>query len=156
RLFSNGATMLKHPLIAALRNESFVKPSAAAHPALGPMWPAPLDTLLAGKPWLNTQPLRPEDLPGKVVLVNFWTSTCVNWVRTLPYGRAWAEKYKDRGLVVIGVHTPEFSVEKDFANVTRASASLGVGYPVVIDNDYGIWRAFGNHAWPALYFIDAD
>src|SRR5262249_58250162 len=92
--------------------------------------------------WLNSPPLTPEDLRGKVVLVNFWTFTCVNRLRTLPYVRAWAAKYKDRGLVVVGVHTPEFSVEKDFANVTRASAALGVGYPVVTDNDFAIWRAF--------------
>jgi thiol-disulfide isomerase/thioredoxin len=117
---------------------------------------APLDKLLSARQWINTEPLRAEDLRGKVVLVNFWTFTCVNWLRTLPYVRAWAEKYKDRGLVVVGVHTPEFSVEKDVANVTRASASLGVGYPVAIDNDYAIWRAFDNYAWPANYFVDAS
>lgn len=115
---------------------------------------APLASVLTAKNWLNTAPLRPEDLRGKVVLVDFWTFTCVNWLRTLPYVRAWADKYKDRGLVVVGVHTPEFNVEKDFANVTRASASLGVRYPVATDNDFAIWRAFDNYAWPASYFVD--
>ena len=89
-------------------------------------------------------------------MVNFWTFTCINSLRALPYLRAWAEKYQDRGLVVIGVHTPEFAFEKDFANVAKQSGLLDVGYPVVIDNDYGIWRAFGNRAWPAFYFIGAD
>jgi thiol-disulfide isomerase/thioredoxin len=117
---------------------------------------APLGMLLTAQKWLNTPPLRAEDLRGKVVLVNFWTLSCVNWLRTLPYVRAWAEKYKDRGLVVIGVHTPEFTFEHDLTNVTRASASLRVSYPVAIDNDYGIWRAFDNYAWPASYFIDAS
>jgi thiol-disulfide isomerase/thioredoxin len=88
--------------------------------------------------------------------VNFWTYSCINCLRVLPHVRAWAEKYKDRGLVVIGVHTPEFAFEKDVANVGKASVSLGVGYPVAIDNDFGIWRAFNNQAWPALYFIGAD
>src|SRR5262249_7637793 len=111
---------------------------------------------LTAQKWLNTPPLRPEDLRGKVVLVNFWTFTCVNWLRTFPYVRAWAEKYKDRGLVVVGVHTPEFNVEQDFGNVTRAAAALGVGYPVGTDNDFAVWRAFDNYAWPASYFIGAD
>src|ERR1700736_619505 len=153
RSFSEDGDMLKHPLVAAARKEPMMTMGPSGQdPALS----APLASVLTAQKWLNTQPLRPEDLRGKVVLVNFWTFTCVNWLRTLPYVRAWAEKYKDRGLVVIGVHTPEFNVEKDFANVTRASASLGVGYPVAIDNDYAIWRAFDNYAWPALYFIDAD
>ncbi len=88
--------------------------------------------------------------------MNFWTYSCINCLRTLPYVRAWAEKYKDRGLVVIGVHTPEFAFEKDVANVRKATASLGVGHPVVLDNDFAIWRAFGNQAWPAFFFIGAD
>lgn len=115
-----------------------------------------LSSLLGGRQWLNTQPLRPQDLQGKVVLVNFWTYTCVNSLRALPYLRAWAEKYKDRGLVVVGVHTPEFAFERDVGNVSKQSVSLDVGFPVVIDNDYRIWRAFGNRAWPAFYFIDGD
>jgi len=112
--------------------------------------------LLAGGPWLNGAPLRPEDLRGKVVLVNFWTYSCINCLRNLPYVRAWADKYRDRGLVVVGVHTPEFAFEREAANVRSALHSLDVRYPVVLDNDYGIWRAFGNQAWPALYFIGAD
>jgi len=105
--------------------------------------------------WLNSQPLTPESLRGKVVLIDFWTYTCINWQRSLPYVRAWAEKYKDQGLVVIGVHTPEFGFEKDLNNVRTAVKALKVDYPVAIDNDYAIWRAFRNNYWPALYFVDA-
>src|ERR1043166_6897380 len=152
RSFFEGNDMVKHPLIAARQHPMMTMGPARQGPALS----APLASLLTAQKWLNTEPLRPESLRGKVVLVNFWTFTCVNWLRTFPYVRAWADKYKDRGLVVVGVHTPEFNVEKDFANVTRAAASLGVGYPVATDNDYAIWRAFDNYAWPALYFIDAD
>jgi thiol-disulfide isomerase/thioredoxin len=112
--------------------------------------------LRGGGPWLNTPPLRAEDLRGKVVLVNFWTYSCINSLRPLPYVRAWAEKYKERGLVVVGVHTPEFGFEKDPANVRQALAELGVHYPVVLDSDYAIWNAFGNEAWPAFYLIGAD
>ena len=106
--------------------------------------------------WLNSRPLTAADLRGRVVLVNFWTYTCINWLRTLPYLRAWAEKYKDRGLVVIGVHTPEFDFEHDLDNVRRAVTDLQVDFPVVIDSDYGIWNAFGNRYWPAFYFVDAQ
>jgi thiol-disulfide isomerase/thioredoxin len=105
--------------------------------------------------WLNSEPLTPADLRGKVVLIDFWTYTCINWLRQFPYVRAWAEKYADQGLVVIGIHTPEFAFEHDLANVRREVAELGVDYPVAVDNDYAIWRAFSNHYWPALYFIDA-
>ena len=104
--------------------------------------------------WLNSQPLTPESLRGKVVLIDFWTYTCINWQRSLPYVRAWAEKYKDQGLVVIGVHTPEFRFEKDLENVRTAVKALKVDYPVAIDNDYAIWHAFHNQYWPALYFVD--
>ena len=153
RSSSDANNMAEHPLVVAARKEPMMTMGPSGQdPALS----APLASVLTAQKWLNTQPLRPEDLRGKVVLVNFWTFTCVNWLRTFPYVRAWAEKYKDRGLVVIGVHTPEFNVEKDFANVTRAAASLGVGYPVATENDYAIWRAFDNYAWPASYFIDAD
>jgi thiol-disulfide isomerase/thioredoxin len=96
------------------------------------------------------------DLRGRVVLVNFWTYTCINWLRTLPYVRAWADKYQDHGLIVIGVHTPEFDVEHDLDNVRRAVTDLRVTYPVAVDNDYGIWNAFGNRYWPACYFVDAQ
>ena len=105
--------------------------------------------------WLNSAPLTAADLRGKVVLVDFWTYTCINWLRTLPYVRAWAARYKDQGLVVIGVHTPEFSFEEDVDNVRRAAKEIGVTYPIAIDNDRAIWRGFANHYWPALYFIDA-
>jgi len=105
--------------------------------------------------WLNSQPLTTADLHGKIVLVNFWTYTCVNWLRQLPYLRAWAEKYADHGLVVIGVHTPEFSFEHDLANVRTAVRDMRIEYPVAIDSDYAVWQAFGNHYWPALYFADA-
>src|ERR1700687_989692 len=106
--------------------------------------------------WLNSPPLTAADLQGKIILVNFWTYTCINWLRQLPYLRAWAGKYQDQGLVVIGVHTPEFPFEHDADNVRRAVKDTGVGYPVAIDNDYAIWGAFGNHYWPALYFADAQ
>jgi cytochrome c biogenesis protein CcdA/thiol-disulfide isomerase/thioredoxin len=106
--------------------------------------------------WLNSAPLTAEQLRGKVVLVNFWTYSCINCVRTVPYVRAWAQKYKDQGLVVIGVHTPEFAFEKKIDNVKRAIQSFGVTYPVAVDNDFKIWRAFGNSYWPAHYFIDMD
>lgn len=105
--------------------------------------------------WLNSKPLTRDDLRGKVVLVEFWTYTCINWLRTAPYVRAWAEKYKDKGLVVIGVHTPEFEFEKNLDNVRRETANQNVAYPVAIDNDYAIWSAFSNRYWPALYFVDA-
>jgi thiol-disulfide isomerase/thioredoxin len=106
--------------------------------------------------WLNSQPLSTPDLRGKVVVVDFWTYTCINWRRTAPYVRAWAQKYKDQGLVVIGVHTPEFSFEKNVDNIRRAAKEQGVEYPIAIDSDYGIWDAFNNRYWPALYFIDAQ
>jgi thiol-disulfide isomerase/thioredoxin len=105
--------------------------------------------------WINTKLLTRTDLRGKVVLVEFWTYTCVNWRRTLPYVRAWAEKYHQQGLIVIGVHTPEFSFEKDTSNVQRAVKELNIGFPVAIDNNYAVWFAFRNEYWPALYFIDA-
>jgi thiol-disulfide isomerase/thioredoxin len=106
--------------------------------------------------WLNSQPLTVDELRGKVVLINFWTYTCINWLRQLPYVRAWAEKYQEQGLVVIGVHTPEFEFEKNIDNVRRASTEMRIDYPIAVDNDYAVWRAFGNHYWPALYFIDTQ
>jgi len=106
--------------------------------------------------WLNSQPLAPADLQGKVVLVDFWTYTCVNWLRTLPYVRAWSETYAGRGLVVVGVHTPEFPFEQDADNVTRAVRELRVDYPVALDDDYVVWRAFDNHYWPAVYVAGPD
>ena len=105
--------------------------------------------------WINSPPLTASALRGKVVLIDFWTYTCINWLRTLPYVRAWDEKYRDQGLVVIGVHSPEFSFEKDLNNVRRAVKDLGVDYPIAVDSDHVIWRAFNNQYWPALYFIDS-
>ena len=112
---------------------------------------------LDGAPvWLNSEPLTAEGLRGRVVLVDFWTYSCVNWLRTLPYVSAWHERYRDRGLVVVGVHAPEFGFEHDLDNVRRAVGELDVGYPVVIDNDFTIWRSFDNHYWPAVYLVDGD
>jgi len=106
--------------------------------------------------WLNTEPLTPEGLRDKVVAVDFWTFTCVNWLRTFPYVRAWAEKYGDKGLVVVGVHTPEFPFEGDIDNVRKQAKALGVNYPIAVDTNYGVWRAFDNNYWPALYLADAQ
>jgi thiol-disulfide isomerase/thioredoxin len=106
--------------------------------------------------WLNTPPLTVADLRGKVVLVDFWTYTCINWLRTLGYVRAWHEKYRDQGLVVVGVHTPEFPFERDVDNVRRAAEDMRVEYPVALDSDYRVWRAFDNHYWPAVYIADAE
>ncbi|QJI29106.1 cytochrome c biogenesis protein DipZ [Pseudomonas sp. ADAK18] len=105
--------------------------------------------------WLNSPPLTAEALKGKVVLVDFWTYSCINCLRSLPYVKAWAEKYRDQGLVVIGVHAPEFAFERDVNNVTKAMKDLGITYPVAIDNNYKVWRAFNNQYWPAHYFADA-
>jgi thiol-disulfide isomerase/thioredoxin len=115
-----------------------------------------MPSLDAATEWLNSQPLSATDLHGKVVLIEFWTYTCIYWMRQLPYVRAWAEKYKDRGLVVIGVHAPEFAFERDIASVRRAAKDLRVDYPIAIDNDHAIWRAFRNRYWPALYVVDAQ
>jgi thiol-disulfide isomerase/thioredoxin len=106
--------------------------------------------------WLNSEPLGPAGLRGHVVLVNFWTLTCINWLRQEPYVRAWSQAYRDDGLVVIGIHTPEFSFEHELERVRQATQERGIDYPVALDNDYEIWRAFDNHYWPALYFADAD
>jgi thiol-disulfide isomerase/thioredoxin len=115
-----------------------------------------LPSLSGATAWLNSPPLSAADLRGKVVLIDFWTYTCINWLRTLPYVRAWAEKYRDHGVVVISVHTPEFSFEHDLENVRRAAKDMKVEYPIAIDNDYAIWDAFANHYWPALYLVDAQ
>ena len=129
------------------------KPQAAADalPVEGKM--PPLDGAIQ---WLNSPPLSAEALKGKVVLVDFWTYSCINCLRAIPYVRAWAEKYKDQGLVVIGVHSPEFAFEKRIDNVKKATGDLKIGYPVAVDNSYAIWRAFNNRYWPAHYFIDAE
>ena len=116
---------------------------------------ARMPALAGATGWLNTEPLTTDELRGHVVLVDFWTYTCINWRRTLPYLRAWAAKYQPAGLVVLGVHTPEFSFERDPSNVRQQVASMGIGYPVALDSDYAIWEAFDNHYWPALYLVDA-
>jgi thiol-disulfide isomerase/thioredoxin len=144
----------------------------AAFAAAGNLFPAVVEQLMspaAGSPiggelaslgradgWLNSEPLSAAELRGKVVLIDFWTYTCINWLRTVPYVRAWAEKYRDQGLVVIGVHTPEFAFEHDIDNVRRAVKAMNLPYPIAIDSDYEIWRGFNNHYWPALYFVDAQ
>jgi thiol-disulfide isomerase/thioredoxin len=131
--------------------DSGTGPLAAAQPPAE----GALASLDSASRWLNSPPLTATGLRGSVVLVDFWTYTCINWLRTLPYLRAWAEKYQDRGLVVLGVHTPEFDFEHDLDNVRRAVKDLRVDYPVAVDNDYAIWDAFSNRYWPALYFVDA-
>jgi thiol-disulfide isomerase/thioredoxin len=115
----------------------------------------PLETLQNAKPWLNIVPGGPQSLRGKVVVVNFWTYSCINSLRALPYLRAWEARYRDKGLVVVGVHAPEFQFEHDAANVRLASAQLGVQYPNLQDNDFTVWRDFANQGWPGFYFIDA-
>ncbi len=106
--------------------------------------------------WLNSEPLGPAQLRGHVVLVNFWTLTCINWLRIEPWVRAWSQAYQEDGLVVVGVHAPEFSFEHEVDNVRRAIVERGIEYPVALDNDFQVWRAFDNHYWPALYFVDSD
>jgi thiol-disulfide isomerase/thioredoxin len=127
------------------------------HPGATPL---PTEGLLPGfdgaTGWLNSPPLRADDLAGRVVLVDFWTYTCINWLRTLAYVRAWAEKYREHGLVVVGVHTPEFQFEHELENVRGAASALRVDYPIALDSDYRIWQAFGNRYWPAVYIADAD
>jgi thiol-disulfide isomerase/thioredoxin len=106
--------------------------------------------------WLNSEPLGPAELRGHVVVVNFWTLTCINWLRQEPYVRAWSQAYRDDGLIVIGVHTPEFSFEHDVDLIRHATSERAIDYPVAVDNDYDVWSAFDNHFWPALYFVDAE
>jgi cytochrome c biogenesis protein CcdA/thiol-disulfide isomerase/thioredoxin len=130
------------------------KPTAGASGALGvESEMPPLDGAVA---WLNSPPLTREGLRGKVVVVDFWTYSCINCLRAIPYVRAWAQKYREQGLVVIGIHTPEFAFERNIDNVRRAVRDLKIDYPVAIDNDFELWRAFGNRYWPAHYFIDAE
>jgi len=115
-----------------------------------------MPSLAGATAWLNSPPLTTESLRGRVVVVDFWTLTCINWLRTLPYVRAWAKEYEPDGLVVIGVHTPEFGIETDVDRVRHTTEAMGIEYPVAVDSDYGVWQAFANHYWPALYFIDAQ
>jgi hypothetical protein len=118
--------------------------------------PVHMPSFAGATEWLNSEPLGPAELRGHVVLVNFWTWTCINWLRQEPYVRAWSLAYRDDGLIVIGVHTPEFAFEHDIDGVRRATRERAIDYPVAVDNDYAVWSAFDNHFWPALYFVDAD
>ncbi|MBB4797387.1 cytochrome c biogenesis protein CcdA/thiol-disulfide isomerase/thioredoxin [Brevundimonas bullata] len=153
RLSSGGTNRIEQSLLSrfgAAQPMNAARAPLNALPVEGAMPP-----LTGATEWINSPPLTTEQLRGKVVLVDFWTYSCINCVRTIPYVRAWAEKYRDQGLVVIGVHTPEFAFEKSPANVRDAVRRFGVTYPVAMDNDFAIWRAFDNRYWPAHYFIDA-
>jgi thiol-disulfide isomerase/thioredoxin len=154
-------------LLAAILASAIGAPieTLPADKSVGPrMTPAALQLPIEGElpslggatGWLNSPPLTAAGLRGKIVLIDVWTYTCINWLRSLPYVRAWAEKYKNQGLVVIGVHAPEFAFEKNIDNVRRAAKDMRVDYPIAIDNDYAIWRALKNEYWPALYFVDAQ
>ena len=168
RLSFAGTSTIEQSLLDRLSRNSAGTAGAAAISRLAPPNDAPgayksnlpvegtFPPLDGAAEWLNSAPLTVEQLRGKVVLVDFWTYSCINCIRTIPYVRAWAEKYRDQGLVVIGVHAPEFAFEKRIDNVKRAIRDFEIGYPVAIDNDFAIWRAFGNSYWPAHYFIDAE
>jgi len=153
------------PIAAFVEDTTMPQPKTSTGLRLPFLHGSPLDGLLNrstlpsiehATEWINSPPLTASALRGKVVLVDFWTYTCINWLRTLPYVRGWAEKYRDQGLVVVGVHTPEFEFEKDLNNVRWAAKALQVNYPIAVDSDYVIWRGFDNNYWPALYFIDAQ
>jgi thiol-disulfide isomerase/thioredoxin len=144
-------TNVPQPMTYAEEQTASLRGATAQAPS-----PSELASLDRAIEWTNSPPLNADALRGKVVLVDFWTYTCTNWMRTLPYVRAWAEKYKDKGLVVIGVHSPEFAFEKNLDNVRREVKDLRVDYPVAVDSDHVIWRAFRNQYWPALYLIDAQ
>lgn len=147
------ASAIAAPIETLAQDKSVVqqmKPAAVQLPVEGE-----LPSLGGATEWLNSPPLTAAGLRGKVVLIDVWTYTCINWLRSLPYVRAWAEKYQNQGLVVIGVHAPEFGFEKNIDNVRRAAKAMKVNYPIAIDNNYAIWRALKNEYWPALYFVDA-
>ena len=150
---SGAATMLARPTRPGLVR-------SIAHRLAGDQPFLPIEGRLASfdgaTGWLYSEPLTPEGLRGRVVLVDFWTYTCVNWLRTLPYVRSWATKYRDDGLTVIGVHTPEFGFERDVDNIVAQSRTFGVEYPIAVDSDYAVWRAFANHFWPAVYIADTQ
>ncbi|WP_395645293.1 cytochrome c biogenesis protein DipZ [Terricaulis sp.] len=150
RISTASTQRIEQALVAAIHPQGMPDSGAANLADEGAM-----PSLAGGVAWLNSEPLTAEQLRGKVVVVDFWTYSCINCLRSLPYVRAWAEKYRDSGLIVIGVHAPEFAFERDENNVRRAVRDLGVDYPVVLDNNYAIWRAFNNRYWPAHYFIDA-
>src|SRR5947209_1649581 len=158
------ASQLFHRAIHALApdalNESFVEDQSTVGQITPGSIRLPKEGMLpsfdGATAWLNSPPLTPAGLRGKVVLVAFWTYTCINWLRTLPYVRAWSETYQDQGLVVIGVHTPEFTVEHDIDNIRRAVTAMRLSYPIAVDSDYAVWEAFANHYWPAIYLADAE
>ena len=147
------ASAIGAPVVTLAEDKRVVQQMAAAAVQL-PI-EGELPSLGGATGWLNSPALTAAGLRGKVVLIDVWTYTCINWLRTLPYVRAWAEKYKNQGLVVIGVHSPEFAFEKNLDNVRRAAKDMKVDYPIAIDNNYAIWRALNNEYWPALYFVDA-
>ncbi|WP_404479362.1 cytochrome c biogenesis protein DipZ [Novosphingobium sp. BL-52-GroH] len=151
RLSQSSTSRIEQRLLASLGMAGADQPRGPATLAVEGRMPP----LVGVTGWINSPPLSPAQLKGKVVLIDVWTYSCVNCLRTLPYVRAWAEKYRDQGLVVIGVHSPEFAFEKDPANVRKAVRDLGITYPVALDNDFAVWRALGNKYWPAHYFIDA-
>lgn len=138
-------------IVACAEDKSGAQNQAVQLPVEGKM-----PSLHGATAWLNSPSLTSDGLRGKVVVVDFWTYSCINWIRTLPYVRAWAEKYKSQGLVVIGVHSPEFEFEKNVDNIRSVTKEMGIDYPVAIDSNHVIWRAFNNHYWPALYFVDAQ
>jgi thiol-disulfide isomerase/thioredoxin len=140
--------------MAALGNESTCVKSSSSASELGAD-EGPMPLLSGATGWINSGPLTPESLHGKIVYADIWTYSCINSLRQLPYLKAWAAKYKDAGLVIVGVHSPEFGFEKEHENVERAVRELNVTYPVAIDSNQAIWRAFKNEYWPADYFIDA-
>ncbi|SEM18026.1 Thiol-disulfide isomerase or thioredoxin [Bosea lupini] len=167
RAFLTGAvaaTAIGGPIAGALSGVGGVIPEIARN--LGPLFPGAasaqattqgrLASLGLAGAWLNSPPLNADALRGKVVLVNFWTYSCINWRRQLPFIRAWQSRYRDDGLVVIGVHSPEFAFERDIGNIRRAARDMEIDYPIAVDNDHSVWRAFGNNAWPAIYLIDAQ
>ncbi|HWZ48505.1 MAG TPA: thioredoxin family protein, partial [Herbaspirillum sp.] len=163
RLSLNSTNRLEQSLIERIAPPANAKTSSSATAEVkenSPSGPLPIEgslpSLAGATTWLNSPPLTPQALRGKVVLVDFWTYSCINCLRTLPYVKAWYAKYKDYGLVVIGVHAPEFAFEKDLKNVQHAVQELAVAYPVALDNDYAIWQRFNNQYWPAHYFIDAS
>jgi thiol-disulfide isomerase/thioredoxin len=156
-----GSSQSLHPAAAAAGKNTLAAFRAAMHKETKLVAiPLPIEgafpSLRGATAWLNSRPLTPDSLRGKVVMVEFWTYTCINWRRQYPYVRAWAQKYKDQGLVVIGVHSPEFSFEKNIENVREAAKEIGVDFPIAVDSDHAIWNAFSNEYWPALYFIDAQ
>jgi thiol-disulfide isomerase/thioredoxin len=142
------------PIMLAAADFGVLDPADAHYGSMSVSQQGELSSLGGATAWLNSEPLSAADLRGRIVLVQFWTYTCINWLRTLPYVRAWAETYQDPGLVVIGAHAPEFPFEHDLENVRQAARDLRVAYPIAQDNDFAIWRGFTNHYWPALYLFD--